>query len=261
MKESFGKTAALEIRTPEGVVFSQPLASPVSRFLAYSLDFLVILALQIAVGRVLSLLTVISRDAASAISIATFFLITVGYGMFFEWLWSGRTIGKRVVGLRVIDEGGLPLKGTQVIVRNLMRFIDAAPVFYFVGGMACLISRRCQRLGDLVAGTLVVRIPRSREPRLQEVLGNRFHNAFADHPHLEARLRQKVSPEEGQLVMNALVRRDDLEAAERVNLYAKLADYFRELVAFPEEAVIGLTDEQYLRNVADTVFRGRAARG
>ena len=94
-----------------------------------------------------------------------------------------------------------------------------------------------------------------REAMIQEVLGEGYYNAFTEYPHLEARLRQKVKPEEGQLVLNALVRRNHLDAADRVTLYGKMADYFRELVAFPEEAVIGMTDEQYLRNVASTVFR------
>lgn len=258
MRENFGKTAALEIRTPEGVVFSQPLASPVARFLAYTIDLVVIMGIQFVINKLISLLTIISQDAASAISIAAFFIVGIGYGMLLEWLWSGRTIGKRVLGLRVIDEGGLSLKGTQVIVRNLMRFLDALPFFYFVGGLACLVSKRCQRLGDLAAGTLVVRMPRSREPRIQEVLGSNFYNSFSEYPHLEARLRQKVSPEEGQIVMNALVRREDFEPAERVNLYSKMARYFADLVTFPEEGITGMTDEQYLRNVADTVFRNRS---
>jgi hypothetical protein len=74
---------------------------------------------------------------------------------------------------------------------------------------------------------------------------------------LEARLRQKVTPEEAQLALHALVRRDELETDARVNLYHQLASLFREKVIFPEDAVFGLSDEQYVRNVVETIFRSR----
>ncbi len=257
MKGGIGRTASLEIRTPEGVVFSQPLASPVTRFLAYGVDLVIISLMQATLREGLQLMVVISEDIAVAVQIALFFVLSIGYPILLEWLWSGQTVGKRVVGLRVIDEGGLGLKGTQIVVRNLMRAVDAIPAFYFVGGLACLLSKRSQRLGDLAAGTLVVRSPRSRAPRIQDLLGRMYYNCFREHPHLEARLRQRVSPEEGQMVMHALARRDDFEPEERVRLFGEMADYFREMVTFPPEDLAGMTDEQYLRNVADTVFRGR----
>jgi hypothetical protein len=92
------------------------------------------------------------------------------------------------------------------------------------------------------------------------VLAGKF-NSFRDHPHLEARLRQKVGPEEAQLALHALVRRDELETEARVKLYQHLAALFRDKVKFPEDAVFGLSDEQYLRNVVETVFRSRKSNG
>ena len=97
-------------------------------------------------------------------------------------------------------------------------------------------------------------------PDVAGVLAGKF-NSFRDHPHLEARLRQKVAPEEAQLALHALVRREDLEGEARVKLYGQLATHFREKVKFPDDAVFGLSDEQYVRNVVETVFRSRKANG
>ena len=69
---------------------------------------------------------------------------------------SGQTPGKRVVGIRVIKVGGYSLRFLDVLLRNLMRFVDFLPVFYGVGAASLLVTSRCQRLGDVVAGTLVV---------------------------------------------------------------------------------------------------------
>ena len=169
-------------------------------------------------------------------------------------LWNGQTIGKRVVGIRVMDERGLKLRPSQVLVRNLVRLADALPAFYAVGGLACLFNRRCQRLGDLAAGTIVVIARKARAPEVEGVMGGKF-NSFRQHPQLEARLRQKVSRDTASTALAALVRSDELEPDARVHLFEGMAAHFRELVPFPEEAAFGLTDEQYVRNVVDTLYR------
>jgi hypothetical protein len=124
--------------------------------------------------------------------------------------------------------------------------------------LVSFFSARSQRLGDLVAGTVVARTVKAAPPDVAGVLAGKF-NSFRDHPHLEARLRQKVTPEEAQLALHALVRRDELETEGRVRLYEKLANLFREKVKFPDDAIFGMSDEQYIRNVVETVFRSRKA--
>ena len=110
------------------------------------------------------------------------------------------------------------------------------------------------------AGTVLVRTVKTIPPDVAGVLAGKF-NSFREHPHLESRLRQKVTPEEAQLALHALVRRDELETTARVKLYQQLAILFRDKVSFPEDAVFGLSDEQYVRNVVETVFRSRNAIG
>lgn len=254
------RTATLDIATPEGVTFSLPLAGPVTRSLAYFIDYAAMSVAWNILKSFLFPLIFVSVDLGFGAMVLLQFAFIESARMVMELLWRGQTIGKKMFGLRVMDERGLKLRPAQVIVRNLMRAVDALPVFYAVGGVVSLFSARAQRLGDLAAGTVVVRSVKSAPPDVAGVLAGRF-NSFRDHPHLEARLRQKVAPEEAQLALHALVRREELEEEARVKLYAQLADHFRGKVKFPDDAVFGLSDEQYVRNVVETVFRSRRMNG
>ncbi len=248
------KTSTLLIRTPEGIVFSQLLAGPMSRFLAWLIDFCIVLCATIAVAMLLTLLDLVAQGFAQAIGMLLQFVLMIGYGICFEWFKRGQTIGKRVLRLRVVDVQGLRMKPSQVVIRNLLRFVDMLPVFYLVGGIACVVSRRSQRLGDLAANTVVVRIPRITEPDLDQLASGKF-NSLRSHPHLEARLRQRVTAQEAALALHALVRRDALDPQARVALFDDIAKHFQAKVQFPAETMEGITDEQYVRNVVDTLYR------
>jgi uncharacterized RDD family membrane protein YckC len=244
----------LVIRTPEGVEFSLPLAGPVSRMLALIVDLAVIAAAGTLIEQVLGPLKILIADLAGALGIVAYFAITLIYASAAEWIWRGQTVGKRLLGLRVVDAGGLRLEPAQVIVRNLMRFIDALPALYLVGGIACVVSRRRQRLGDLAAGTVVIRTPKLSRPDLDQVLGGKY-NSLAEHRHLAARLRQKVKPEVARLALETLLRRDRLSAGARLQVCREMADYFRQLVPYPPEVVEQLSDEAYVRDVVEIVYQ------
>lgn len=250
------RTATLNIATPEGVTFSLPLAGPVVRGLAYFIDFAAISAVWNVVALAITPVFMLLQDIGVGFGIVLQFAFVEGARMLMEIIWRGQTVGKKVLGLRVVDEQGLKLRISQVVIRNLLRFVDMLPALYAVGGVVSLFSPRAQRLGDLAAGTVVVRSIKSHPPDVASVLSGKY-NSFRAYPHLEARLRQKVTPEEAQLALQTLVRREELESAARLQIYEQLATHLREKVAFPDDAVFGLTDEQYIRNVVDTVFRGR----
>jgi len=251
-----GRQTTLTVRTPEGVAFSLRIAGPVTRFFAWFIDLMIVCITIIASSIVLGIFGIVAGGVASFLVYIILLLVPVCYGMLFEWLWRGQTIGKKIIKLRVIDETGLALTGGQIVVRNLLRAIDSLPVFYFIGGLFAVFSKRCQRLGDIAAGTVVVREVKEQVPDVEGILKDKY-NSFRDHPHLEGRLRQKVSPEEAQVALGALLRRDSLDPDDRLQLYGELADHFREEVVFPEVTTDGLTDEQYVRNVVDTLFRRR----
>ncbi len=250
------RAPALVIRLPEGVDFALPLAGPMARFLALLVDFLVEMAICYVLGTVLQVLAVLSFDVMRALFVLMYFLVPMLYGVVCEWWLRGQTIGKRMMRLRVMDATGLRLRFSQVLLRNLLRPVDSLPACYLVGGAAFFLSRRGQRLGDLAAGTIVVRLPEDDdEPDLSPLGETGKYNSLSDHPVLAARLRQRVPAAEAAAALAALARRNQLEPAARVEVFARLAARFRALVTFPEESAADLSDEAYVRNVADLVFR------
>ena len=249
--------AELRIRTPEGIVFAHRLAGPLPRAFAWLIDLGVVLTISKGLAKGLGFFDVVNEDLSRGILVVAYFIVSTGYHIALEWFWRGQTLGKRLCKLRVTDAEGLRLSFYQVVMRNLVRFVDQLPLFYMVGGAACLLNRHAQRLGDLAAGTVVVHLPKHAEPDLDQLLAGKF-NSLRQHPHLEARLRQRVSPDEARLALQALVRRDELDPAARVGLFADLADHFKKLVTFPPEDTDSMPDEQYIRNVVDILFRTRA---
>ena len=248
----------LKIRTPEGIAFSFALAGPVVRCLAWIVDFIVILFIATMANKLAQLAGFISEDFAQAISIISYFVISIGYGVLLEWSWRGQTIGKRLLRLRVMDAHGLRLQFHQILLRNLLRFVDMLPALYLVGGLASVFQPpRATARRPFAASTVVVYNPRPAEPDLDQLLAGKF-NSLRQHPHLEARLRQRVSPDEARLALQALVRRDELDPAPRVALFSELAEHFKSLVAFPPESIEAMPDEQYVRNVVDILFRTRS---
>jgi uncharacterized RDD family membrane protein YckC len=134
------KTSTLSIRTPEGILFSQTLAGPVTRFFAWFIDQLCIQTAITMVGTIFGLLAILNSNFAIALYVLAYFVISIGYGIFFEWTWRGQTIGKKLFHLRVTDVEGMRLQFNQIVVRNLLRFVDALPVFYLVGGGDVLVE-------------------------------------------------------------------------------------------------------------------------
>jgi uncharacterized RDD family membrane protein YckC len=252
------RTNTLDVRTPEGIVFSQYLAGPFSRCLAWGIDLAALIVVTWLLSLALAPFSLISPGLAQALNILLFFLLSIGYSMVLEWIWHGQTLGKRVMRLRVVDAHGLRLQISQIIVRNVLRLVDMLPAFYLVGGMVCLISPRAQRLGDIAANTAVIRLPRVTEPDLAPLRSDKY-NSLRSYPHLEARLRQRVSPAEAALALHALARRDGLEPGDRLLLFRDIAHHFRAKVAFPPEAVRDLADEQYVHNVVDLLYRPRSS--
>jgi uncharacterized RDD family membrane protein YckC len=225
----------------------------VTRALAWAIDFAAIGAASSMTAKVAQALGILSVDFARALGVALYFAISICYGIVFEWRWRGQTLGKRVLGLRVVDAQGLRLQFTQVALRNLLRAIDMMPIFYLVGGVAALVSRKGQRLGDLAANTIVAHERQWEEPDLDQIAPAKYNSLLA-YPHLAARLRSLASPEAVGMAVQAVAQRDGYAPAARVELFRELADYFRSLVQFPEAALEGLTDEQYVRSALRVIY-------
>ena len=244
----------LTIYTPEGVFFSMDLAGPVTRCMALVLDMAVVYAIMSVLGKVTRLIGLVNVDIATAISMAAYFAVSVGYQIATEWFWRGQTIGKRVFRIRVMDVNGLRMRFSQIAIRNLLRAVDILPLFYMVGGLSCAINGKSQRLGDIAANTVVIRISDVFAPDMEKLFPDKY-NSFREWPHLAARLRQRVSPQEASVAMRALLRRDLLESEARLDLFKQIADHLRSKVSFPQEAVDGVSDEKYVRNAVEILYR------
>jgi uncharacterized RDD family membrane protein YckC len=154
----------VSIRTPENIELSYALAGPGSRAAAYIIDFFIMFVgcqmlinfLASAFVLLFSALGVGSELWVTAIVTLVFFTFYNGYFILLEWLLNGQTPGKRLLHIRVIKQGGYALRFFDTLLRNLLRVVDFLPLFYGVGLTSLLLTRDSQRLGDLVAGTLVV---------------------------------------------------------------------------------------------------------
>lgn len=247
-------TEPLMVQTPEGIRFPLHPASPVTRFIAWVIDWMGITAVMTIAGNVIKIVGFISQDLSAGIYFLAYFVMTFAYYIILEWFWNGQTIGKRLMKLRVMDVQGLNLSFGQIILRNLLRAIDGLPFLYMVGGIAASINQYSQRLGDIAANTAVVRTRTLSRPELSEVLSGKF-NSFKAYPHLCRRVQHKVSPAIAEVLLHAVLRRNRLEPEARVRVFKHLADFFKSIVKFPEEAVQGVSDEQYIRNLLEILFR------
>src|SRR5436309_7337149 len=175
MSAAIAKEETLIIETPERVPLHFALASIGNRFLACAFDH----ALQMLM---IGLLYIVLINAANGLNfsdmskwaivllIIAVFIIWTSYFVIFEWLWNGQTPGKRWLRLRVIREDGRPITFWEAAVRNLLRFVDILPL-YSIGLISIFISSRDQRVGDLFAGTVVVRERETEAPAFDQVFG------------------------------------------------------------------------------------------
>ena len=169
----------LIIETPERVPLHFALASIGNRFLACAIDHTIqVLAIGLIVLTAVILMSFpsIQHVVSSApkwvlaVMIILLFVIFAGYFAFFEWAWSGQTPGKRWLKLRVLREDGRPITFWESAVRNLLRTVDMMPApFYSIGLISVFSTTRDQRIGDMVAGTVVVREREAEAPEFSQV--------------------------------------------------------------------------------------------
>ena len=168
------------IETPEQIALSVEIAGVGSRFAAYVLDLLwqliilvpagIVLALVIGGAKLGSMHGVAPHLTTLAVALLDLLLFVVNFGYFalFEILWRGQTPGKRSIGLRVMRAGGFALTPSAELLRNLLRVVDSLPFGYVLGVVAALLGNRGQRIGDLAAGTWVVREPKGNAQSIAE---------------------------------------------------------------------------------------------
>ena len=221
----------LSIETPELVAIQMPLAGIGSRFIALLVDYLIWVTGIVFVMWIfaffmpgLTAFNRLSAQWATALYLFLIFLFNWGYFTLFEAFWNGRTPGKRIARIRVIQRSGRAIGLFESMARNFIRYIDQIPFFYAVGAIAIFVTRDHQRLGDLAAGTLVVRDRIEEAPTSTESTRTFTANIFAPavptpEPHAGFSLPDhgiaKLSASDLQVLESFFSRRLDMPLATR----------------------------------------------
>ena len=231
------------IVTPEAVAIELDVAGLGSRGIAIGIDMVIQTIVMLAI--VFLVIALELGDVGTQVILAVSFpLVFWVYFFVFEGLWRGRTPGKRAMRLRAVRVNGQPMSGAQMFVRNLIRIVDFLPTAYAIGAVVMVISTRSQRLGDLAAGTLVI-----REARALSV------SPIAPPPpppagSVDARHRDD---DRGAVPARPLVPRaaDTLDPTARVHLASQVASVLRPIVRPPS----GIADERLIETAADAYRR------
>jgi uncharacterized RDD family membrane protein YckC len=237
------------IDTPELVEIQMPLAGLGSRFIALLVDTVlwfaalwIIIILFILLLPAFSAFNNLSAQWLYAIAIFLVFLFNWGYFTLFEAYWNGQTPGKKIAKIRVIQRSGRPIGLFESMARNFIRYIDQIPSFYAVGLISVFVTRQHQRLGDLAAGTLVVRERAAESPLWNEstrdsgtrsiTAGTFTTPSFAPRslppePHMLVTLPPasvaKLTSSDLEVLENFLSRRLDMPLDTRAVLAARIA--------------------------------------
>jgi len=245
---------SVSVRTPESIAFSYELAGLGSRFLALAID--VAIQTLIVVGIFWAIAAAgagagshvrtgapgASRGATSlgiAIVVAILFLIYFGYFMLFEAFWNGQTPGKKALHIRVVRDGGYAADFGSCAIRNLVRVGEMALGFYAVSAIVALLSPENKRLGDLAAGTIVVR--EDRAPSLAGLI------AAQERAGAQSGAPSLLSPEEHALVDRYVSRRDGMMPSHRALLAAQIAARVRPRISRDLQA---LDDDELLTQLS-----------
>ncbi len=223
----------IDVATGESVAFSYELAGLGSRFLAVFVDLVIQIAVLIAVLLGFSFLATAfpagTKFAASprfgkfiaATIVGAFvfglFMLFDGYFILFEWLWQGRTPGKRLLGIRVVRDGGYPVDFVSSVIRNVIRILEATLGFYAISAVSALLSPQNRRLGDLAAGTIVV-----RDRRYERARALPGRDGALEDPAI-----RELSARERDLVRRYAERRASLTPQARIEVAGTIAKAVR----------------------------------
>jgi len=245
----------VDVATGESVVFTYELAGLGSRFIAVLVDLAIQIFILIAALLLLGWIASTVPDTANvklgpnekvataillALASVFVFLLFFGYFIFFEWRFNGRTPGKRLVGIRVVRDGGFPLDFTAATNRNVVRILEFSFGFYIISAVSTLLSPMNRRLGDFAAGTIVVRDGRYERTAAPP---------YRDRP--DDTVIAALSPAERTLIRSYAARRSTLGASARVELAARIAGGIRPKLG---ASFAHLSDDDLLVHLATTAL-------
>ncbi|MBD1868733.1 RDD family protein [Cyanobacteria bacterium FACHB-471] len=246
----------ITLLTPESVELEFTLAGIGSRALALLIDYHIVaftlialwLLLALIAGQLLGYLDTLGSNYADlpiwllAIAILITFVIATGYFVFFEVTWQGQTIGKRFAKIRVIRDDGRPVGLSQAALRALLRPIDD---ILFIGAFLILLGQKEKRIGDWVAGTLVVQEVRP-VVKAAIAVSQEAEKLAAELPQITD--LSKLLPDDFAVIREYLQRRNFMERNAKSELSLQLARQARNLINL-ETIPAGLTSDEFLEAV------------
>ncbi len=250
---------SISIRTPESIEVQYNLAGYGSRLMAGLLDYFIVVSLMILAGLGIALFLGaigwihaglrewIASIAAAIYTVSSFFIFW-GYFIFFEMVWNGQTPAKRVLGLRTIREGGFELGFFASVARNLVRIADMVPLFYLVGFVSMISNKKRKRLGDFVAGTLVIREQELLTPEAWSIQTCRY-NSYMDDSTLAQSIKTQITHNEFEVLKDLYLRRDSLQMDLRMRLDKELFGFLNTKLELPRDDL--LSHEQAIKNVIE----------
>jgi len=224
----------LTIETPEQTVLEFEIAGVGSRFLALAWDTLIQILIGIALVVCVAILGIAMPNSSNAgiwfvaLIVLGFFVLYFGYFAIFEAIWNGQTPGKRKEGIRVIKDSGRPITPAESAARNLMRIVDGLPALYAVGICSALLSRQNKRLGDFVAGTIVV-----HEKALLDAKPVWQSAQAGQMPPTTTYGSERLTLEEFTVIEVFLNRRSSLPSDVRFNMADQIARQIRPKLSIP----------------------------
>ena len=233
----------LVVATPERVSFDYQVAGLGTRAIAQVLDLLIVSAILVAVYLVAVAVSLASVVPGQLIGILGSFVVIFGYFWVSEALWSGQTVGKKAFRLRAVGDRGEPLTFAQAGIRNVVRIVDFLPYGYGVGLITLFVNGKGKRLGDLAAGTIVVKdsdhvwlwqLPGARSPLAPPgapPAPPSPASAFAPASPAELTLR-RLDPDLRRFISSYARRRPELSLEVRIQLAGQVQPSLRS--ALPE---------------------------
>lgn len=227
----------IQITTPEQVSLKFKIAGLGSRATANIVDWFILILINVAVSLSIILIGKMIPDLhpiptvsnyVYAVMIILLFLLLWGYFVFFEFFASGRTPGKMLVGIRVIQENGQSITFLASAVRNLFRIIDFLPALFLLGILMIFFHSRHKRIGDIAAGTLVVyqrktqrKMIKKKNPLEKEI--EKRLNTHQISLDLDEWSKKKIGIREWELLKTYMLRRRSLAPKERETMTMQVA--------------------------------------
>jgi len=237
----------VRIETPEQIDVDLEVAGPGSRFLAQAVDWCIEIVIMAVIG--LTAMIVVSLAGGPRVAESNLFLgcmifllalVYIGYDVYYEGFHNGQTPGKRWAGIRVVRDGGGPIDVTAACIRNIVGLADILPFFYLLGAIVMLLNNKAQRLGDMAAGTIVIREVRDEPPDEveEDIKAFAAPDTMFDREHLE-----RCEATDVHVLYSFFARRSTMERRERNKLADKLCDIFLQKTGYPDSSNLDHPDD------------------